>query len=205
MAAGDPEYVTVTAEHFTEPLGLPDLADAVPERRRELFAALMEDLDERGLVADVAWRDADNIQEVNLLIPGTPVHVHATAVNDATMVELAGLAGGLGLLHHHGGYVITLAGLRTLKRLFTRVRTEYGERSILEVLSATARPTAEAVAGELHGAPCRHANAGCRFMTDNEHCSISAAAVDTTLSSLAERQVVVRRNAVAPYEYNITF
>jgi hypothetical protein len=203
MAADPTEHVTITAEHFLGPLGMPDLSAALPDRRRELFAALVEDLAERGLVADIPRRpQSGSADEVDLRVPGTPVHVHLSAIGDMHITELVGLAAGLGL-HQRGGSVITLAGLKMLSRLFSFLRTECGGRSIVEALTDAEPPTADIVVGVLHGAPCRHPRASCRY-NSNGYCAISSSDVATTLDDLAKRQIVTRRNAVEPFEYSIT-
>jgi hypothetical protein len=203
MAAGSGEYVTISADHFLGPLGLPELQGALPQRRRELYEAIVERLREQGLVVEgAAGAPVGSVQEADLRIPGTPVHVHVSAIKEPQLNEIVTLLGGLGL-HHKGEYVITLAGLQALARLFTVLKTKYGERSVVEALSDAKPPTVEAVTGVLHGAPCRHPGAKCRYMEDGT-CTISVPAVGTTLADLARRAVVRRRNAVEPYEYAIT-
>lgn len=204
MAAA-PRYLTLTDEHFLGPLGLPEPDGALPRRRRELFAALVELLDERGLVADLPeGPEGQPLGEVNLHVPGTPVHVHLSAVGDAQLNEIAGIATGLGLLHQGGEYVITATGLKTLCRLFNRLRTAYGERSVVEALRTAKPPTPDGVTGLLHGAECRHPTAGCRYDTDG-YCTITSSVVTDTLADLAARGVVTRHNASPPFEYNVTF
>jgi hypothetical protein len=203
MAARSGEYLTISADHFLGPLGLPELRGALPQRRRELYEAIVEFLRGQGLVVDGATgAPAGAREEADLRIPGTPVHVHVSAIKEPQLNEIVTLLGGLGL-HHKGGYAITLAGLQALARLFSVLKTNYGERSVVEALTDAKPPTADAVTGVLHGAPCRHPGAKCRFMEDGT-CTISRPAVATTLTDLDERGVVRRLNAVEPYEYAIT-
>jgi len=99
---------------------------------------------------------------------------------------------------------IGLTSLQALRRLVRRLHTDLGERSIVEVLRTTKPPTAAAVAASLHGAPCRHPKAGCRYYA-NGTCTISRQVVATTLDDLTDRQIVQRRSAVEPREYKVTF
>lgn len=205
MAAAAP-YVTITAEHFFGPLGLAEPPQGtLPQRRRELFVALVELLDERGLVVRESAQPADRpLREVDLRVPGTPIHVHLGAVGDTEIQEAIAIASGLGLLHQGGEVILTFAGLKKLLGLFSRLKTQYGERSVIEALRDARPPTADGVAGVLHGAACRHPNADCRY-NESGLCAITASVVEDTLTSLAARGVVVARNAVAPIEYGVTF
>jgi hypothetical protein len=196
------EYVTITPEHFIAPLGLPELRGGDPVRRRELFEAVTEYLDERGLLARGGEIGRPATGELPLRVPGSPVHVRLGAVKDPELREIVALLGGLGILHDVK-HTITLTGLHALARLVSILRTEYGERSLVEVLRQATPPTAAAVAGILHGAPCRHPGAGCRFASGGV-CAIGEHAVATTLASLADRKVVNRLNAVEPYEYAVS-
>lgn len=58
------------------------------------------------------------------------------------------------------------------------------------------------MSGVLHGGPCRHPGAGCRYAREGT-CMVSTDAVATTLAGLAARSVLVRLNAVEPYEYQV--
>jgi hypothetical protein len=203
MAAGCGAYVTISADHFLGPLGLPELQGALPQRRRELYDAIVELLRKQDLVIEgTRGASAGAGDEADLRIPGTPVHVHISAVTEPQLNEIVTLLAGLGL-HHKGEYAITLAGLQALARLFSVLKTKYGERSVVEALTDATPPTADGVTGVLHGAPCRHPGANCRYMQD-ETCTISVAAVATTLADLESRGVVRRLNAVHPHEYAIT-
>lgn len=52
MAAQRPAHLTITAEHFLAPLGVPELQGGIPARRQELFAAVAAYLAERELVEE---------------------------------------------------------------------------------------------------------------------------------------------------------
>jgi hypothetical protein len=204
MATGSGEYVMISADHYLRPLGLPDLRGALPKRRHELFEAIVEYLRQDGLVIELpAGMPAGSAQEADLRIPGTPVHVHVSAIKQPQLNEIITLLGGLGLHERGGEYVITLAGLQALARLFSVLKTKYGERSIVEALRAAKPATAEAVTGILHGAPCRHPRASCRYMEDGT-CMIPEPAVATSLADLSSRGIVLRLNAVEPYEYSLS-
>jgi hypothetical protein len=203
MAAGSGEYVTVSVDHFLGPLRLPDLPGALPQRRRELYDAIVELLRADGLlVEDVVSAPASSQHDADLRIPGTPVHVHMSAIKEPHLNEIVTLLGALGL-HLRGEYAITFAGLQALARLVSVLKTQYGERSVVEALGATKPPAADGVAGILHGAPCRHPGANCRYMQEGT-CTISVSAVAATLSDLEGRGIVRRLNAVEPYEYAVT-
>jgi hypothetical protein len=183
----------------------PDLSPKTIADWRELLyddEAIVEYLHRQGLVLELATdMPADTAQEVELRIPGTPLHVHVSAIKEPQLNEIITLFGGLGLGEHR--FAITLTGLQALGRRFSLLKSEFGERSIAEALNDAKPPTADAVAGVLHGAPCRHPRAGCRYMRDGT-CTIVEPAVTGTLEDLARRGIVHRLNAVAPYEYAVT-
>lgn len=204
MATGSGEYIVISADHFLGPLGLPELPGALPQRRRELYEAIVEYLQHGGRIIERAkGTPTGSAQEADLRIPGTPVHVHVSAIKEPHLNEIITLLAGLGLHEQGGEYALTFAGLQALARLFSVLKTEYGERSIVEALRAVKPATADAVTGVLHGAPCRHPPAKCRFMQDGT-CTILEPAVTTILADLASRGVVRRLNAVEPYEYALT-
>jgi hypothetical protein len=204
MAARPGEYLTISEEHFLEPLGLPELEGALPARRRELYAAIVELLAEDGLIAKVASGSPVTLgQEAELRIPGTPVHVHISAITEPRLNEILTMGAALDF-HQKPEIPITLAGLQALWRLVTTLKTEYGERSVVEALGNAKPPSAETVTGILHGAPCRHPGKGCRYMQDGT-CTIPGSAVAQTLEHLEGRGVVQRLNAVEPIEYGVTF
>ena len=201
MADQRADRLTITAEHYLGPLNLPDLEGGVPERRQELFAAIVEYLAHRDLLEALDDRIETDPTEVHLRIPGTPIHVRAGAVGEPELREIVTLVGGLGLVHDPIT-TITLTGLLALRRLVQVLKTEYGERSVVESLREAHPPTVAAVSGILHGAPCRHARAGCQF--DREGiCTIDLDAVAATLADLVDRNVLRRLNAVEPYEYAV--
>jgi hypothetical protein len=201
MAAKSRPHLTITAEHFLGPLSMPELQGGIPARRRELFAAVAAYLALQDLLETP---DPDLIvepDELALRIPGTAVYVKLSAVGDPQLKEIIALLGGLGLLHEPKT-TITLTGLLTLGRLVTLLRAKYGERSIIEALREARPPTPAAVSGVLHGAPCRHLGAGCRYAQDGT-CTISMDAVTTTLGDLSRRGVLIELSAVEPHEYRL--
>lgn len=202
MAARSGEYVTISPDYFLQPLGLGELRGLPPRRRRELYNAIVDYLHQQGLVREFgAAVPGGTVQEVELRVPGTPLHVHVSAIKEPQLKEIISLLGGLGLVDHKAAF--TLTGLQTLARLVSVLKTEFGERSVVEALSDVKPPTADAVAGILHGARCRHPGASCRFLFDGT-CTINGPAVATTLEDLARRGIVRKLNAVAPYEYAVT-
>ena len=158
-------------------------------------------LSERGLVDEPSDKFATEPDEMPLRIPGTAVHVRLGAIREPELKEIIALVGGLGLLHEPT-LAISLTSLLALARLVQVLRTEYGERSMVEALRVAQSPTAASVAGVLHGAACRHPNAGCRFALDGT-CVVAGDAVAKTLADLAERGVLLRLNAVEPNEYRV--
>jgi len=202
--ADDQQSVVITEEHFFGPLGIDDVEGLLPEQRRELFAALVADLASRDLVLDppvmAGGRDTSDLE---LRLPGTPIHVHLAAVGDAEMKEIVMLLGIFGLTGDPGT-AIGLAGLQSVRRLVRKLHTDLGERSIVEMLGKAKPPTAVAVAALLHGAACRHPKAGCRYDRDGT-CSVTQRIVAATLNDLTQRQIVQRRSAVEPHEYKVAF
>jgi len=204
MAVDGGQSVVITEEHFLAPLGIDEVDGMLPERRRELFAAIVADLEERGLVVGRPGRvTARDPSDLELRLPGTPIHVRLAAVGDAEIKEIVTLLGVFGVTSDPITS-ISVAGLQSVRRLVRKLHTDLGERSIVEVLKKTKPPTADSVAAALHGAPCRHPKAGCRYEADGA-CTISQQEVALTLDDLTKRQIVLRRSAVEPHEYKVAF
>lgn len=201
MANRPADTLTITSEHFLAPLGLPELNGGSSERRRELFIAIVEFLATRDLLDERATPADRTPDELHLRVPGTPVHVRLGAIGEPELREIVALVGGLGLIDDPKT-TITLTGLLALSRLVQKLRTEYGERSIVEAIKDAQPRTAAAITGILHGAPCRHPSAGCRFAVDRT-CGIELDTAAATLENLVERNVLRRLNAAEPYEYAV--
>ena len=149
-------HVTLTLDHFLEPLGFTDDPRIQPRARRELFTAIVQYLSERGLVEGAGDAPAQDLTRLDLLIPGTPVHVAMSAVTDRELRELVALPTALGLAAHLNKEGITLSGLLALKHMVSRLHGEYGERSVVEVVAHLGKATVDDILTAMHGESCRH-------------------------------------------------
>jgi hypothetical protein len=195
-------HVTLTLDHFLEPLGFTDDSRMRPRARRELFMAIVEYLSERGLIEGVGDAHARDLTRLDLLIPGTPIHVALSAVTDPELRELVALPTALGLAAHLNKEGITLSGLLALKHMVSRLHGEYGERSVVEVVAHLGTATVDDILTAMHGESCRHPDAGCRYQHDGL-CQIGAPALEATLSDLAGRGVLHRRTTVEPVVWSV--
>jgi hypothetical protein len=194
--------LTLTLDHFLAPLGLPDDPRLQPRARRELFVAIIEYLNKRGLVEGVGDAPVQDLTRLDLLIPGTAIHVALSAVTDRELRELVALPTALGLAAHLNKEGITLSGLLALKHMVSRLHGEYGERSVVEVVAHLGRATVDDILAAMHGESCRHPGAGCRYAQDGL-CQIGVEALESTLSELAARGVLRRRTPVEPVVWSV--
>jgi hypothetical protein len=195
-------HVTLTLDHFLAPLGLPDDPRIQPRARRELFVAIIEYLDERGLIEGIGHAPTRDLTRLDLLIPGTPIHVALSAVTDRELRELVTLSTSFGLALHLDKEGITLSGLLALKHMVSRLHGEYGERSVVEVVAHLGKATVDDILAAMHGESCRHPGAGCRYARDGL-CQIGVEALESTLSALAARGVLRRRTTVQPVVWSV--
>jgi len=195
-------HVTLTLDHFLEPLGFTNDSRMQPRARRELFTAIVEYLGERGLIEGVGDAPARDLTRLDLLIPGAPIHVALSAVTDPELRELVALPTALGFAVHLNKEGITLSGLLALKHMVSRLHGEYGERSVVEVVAHLGKATVDDILTAMHGESCRHPGAGCRYTQDGQ-CQIGVEALESTLSELADRGVLRRRTTVEPIEWSL--
>jgi len=195
-------HITLTLDHFLEPLGVTDDPRIQPRARRELFAAIVEYLSGRGLIEGVGDAPAQDLTRLDLLIPGIPIHVALSAVTDRELGELIALPTAIGLAAHMNKEGITLSGLLALKHMVSRLHGEYGERSVVEVVAHLGKATVDDILTAMHGESCKHPGAECRYMQDG-HCQMSVEALESTLGELTARGVLRRRTTVEPIVWSL--
>lgn len=196
--------VVLTPDSFLGSLGLSSLEHRLrdPAQRDLLFRLAVDFLKDHVPPAHSPKTDIA-INELPLKVPGTSIVVRLGKLEQGELEKLLVLAlyvAGTGSIDVKS---VTVAGLVALRDRVDRLRKEYGESSIFDVLGEVDRPTIRDVTLALHGKPCRYPKADCRFRNhDGEECSISKDQVEKTVEDLVVRRILRRRNAVDPYEYS---
>ncbi len=199
------DQVTISRDSFLEPLGMADLGDG--ERSREEFDALYalaveycgtNDLIVAGAVPGQA------LSELAWKVPGTAITVRLGGLGDGELKAILGLA----LFVIASGVPPTALALTPLVAALGRIRklrTAYGERSVVEVLARAKPADARNVLLALYGKPCLHPDAGCRFLDgESGACGISLEEVEKLLTWLVDEEVLRQLNPTDPIEYRVS-
>lgn len=195
----------MSRDSFLEPLGAGGVSAKVrsPQERDALFDLTVEFFDQRGLIESESPGREEVGAELPLKVPGAPITVR---LSKPTSEELAGLLA-VAVAVFGGGIPPGSFGvnaLHALARRIRRLRTEYGETSIVEGVQEAKPPTCEQITLVLHGHPCRHPDAGCRFMDAKRRvCSIEQTDVSETLAWLIDNEVIRQLNPTEPVEYGL--
>lgn len=195
--------VTVTRDSFLEPMGLTEVAAGLrsPEQVDALYRLVLEYAAEAGAVEDLP-ESGVGMGELPLRLPGG-YSLSLGKLDLGSMQTLLAL-GGVLLSMSFPPAGITLAAVVLVQDRLTKLKAEYGERSVVDAVAETKPATVRDVTLALYGKPCRHPDAGCRFVAAaTGTCGIGLDAVGTTLDALVERKVLARLNAVEPIEYGI--
>ncbi|GAB3988292.1 hypothetical protein GCM10029978_110300 [Actinoallomurus acanthiterrae] len=201
------EEFVLTQETFLRVLGLSEIENGLrsPDDRHALYTAAIELVRQsRIMVESPDWTPAST--SLDLRVPGTSIIIRLSRWQKEELTGAITAAAMVIGMAQSDPKTLTAAGVLALATRVSRLRAEYGERSIIEVLPSPARPTAAAITLLLHGNPCRHPESGCRFRAaDGRHCAISREQVKETANLLVERGVLRVKNAVEPHEYAIVF
>jgi hypothetical protein len=174
--------------------------------REALFGIAVEYFVQQGCIVRQDTGDASMHSELPLHIPGTAVTVRLGAPQREELVALIGAAALLVGAGKVDLRTITLATLSALLYRIRKVQAQYGERSVIEAISEIPRPTAEAIALDLFGKPCRFPETDCRYQSAHDvTCAITLDLVSATLADLEKRGIVRRLNAVDPIEFGLVF
>ena len=198
---------TLTPDTFLNVLGLREVEQQLRgvDQREALFKLTVAFLKERALPAEVLPNNA-SLAEFPLRVPGTAVVVRLSGSVQQEVAALLGVAGyllGSGMLDAKS---VTLVGVMALLTRLRKLRTDFGERSIVDVLGEVDRKTARNVASLLYGKPCRYPRSNCRYRAPNgEHCIIGLNQVEATLNDLVERNILRRLTAAEPTEFTVVF
>ena len=204
---GDGADVEFTRDRFLEPLGLDRLSPLLtrPEVRDAVFNLVVAHLGDIGVL--------DRLPHLAVGGNGLPMRVGSTrfvvSLSPPTKEEIGWLGAALLAvlqLDVPGSDLLLAAPVPELVKRFRKLRAEYGELSVVDSLGE-GDPTAEGVAGRVHGNACREPDAGCRFMVESgvgATCGISLQQAQETLDHLVDVRGVLRRmNASAPLEYRV--
>ncbi|HEX9668260.1 MAG TPA: hypothetical protein VGC93_02140 [Thermoanaerobaculia bacterium] len=200
-----PAQVVITRDTFLGQLGLMDLSSRIRDRREgdEVYKAVLGFLQAENAV-ELREASGGQVRELNLMIPGTPLHVRLTSelkekLNGLMIIALILLGIGQGAWPTVGTAV--LAGLVAK---ITKLRKEYGELCIVESLGEVAKRSDESVCTNLYGRPCRYPNAACQFMkSEGQTCLFGLAEIKQTLTALEARDVLRRENSVEPFIWKV--
>jgi len=212
--------VILSRETFVRQLDLERVVDAVgsPAELERLYDITSEWLRQEGHATPVAAGDGGS--EMNLKLPGLPIHVRLSAPT-RDEIELFVTAGVmlLGAMRADPGTL----GVGAVVALLTRVRllrARYGELCLVEAIGELKRPTARNICASLLGKPCRRPKANCQFHQDGDPngdpggsetdsrrgtCGFALEPVQITIGALEERKIIRRLNAVDPAEYGVVF
>lgn len=195
----------ITRDTFLDQLGLTELSSKIRDRREgdRIYEAVLDFLQAEDALDP---RDASmgQVRELNLMIPGTPLHVRLTSelkekLNGLMIIALILLGVGQGVWPTVGTAV--LAGLVAK---ITRLRKEYGELCIAESLGEIAKRSDESICVNLYGRPCRYPSAKCQFMkSEGQTCLFGLAQIRQTLTALETKDILRRENSVEPFIWKI--
>jgi hypothetical protein len=199
--------IVVDRETFFDQLGLRNVKARIRDRKEgdRVCATIIEFLRAEGVI-ELEESSEDQLRELNLMIPGTSLHVALTSELKVKLKDLALIALillGIG----QGAWPAVAAGLLTnLIAKISTVRKQYGERCILESLGEINQRSREAICVNLYGHPCRYPRAGCQFMKpEGETCGFGLDGIQQTLHSLEAREIIRRENSVEPFIWKIVF
>jgi hypothetical protein len=197
------EYSILTPDAFLRTLGLRDLESFVTtaNQRDALFRVAIDYMKTEGKFIEdgsAGWHG-----EMSMRIPGSALVVRLGKPGEKELAAILAIIAALMGTGHLDAKTVTLTAALAIMKRVSKVKAEYGERSIIEIVSKLPRPTAKDVTLELFGNKCRNPKASCRYMTSNDFCQISLEQVEATITSLEEREIVRKLNATPPIEYGI--
>jgi hypothetical protein len=97
----------------------------------------------------------------------------------------------------------TAAGARSVASRISRLRTENGERSVVETILTLGAPTQDDALAVLSGRVCPHANANCRLIAEDGRCAIDAPALASIVDDLVDRRILERDGPLSPERYRV--
>lgn len=197
------EYAVLTPDAFLRTLELRELEPLVTtaNQRDALFRVAIEYIKTEGKFIEddsVGWHG-----EMSMRVPGSALVVRLGKPSEKELAAILAIVAALMGTNHLDAKSVTLTAALAIMNRVSKVKAEYGERSIIEVVSKLPRPTAKEVTLELFGNKCRNPKASCRYMDSNNMCQISLGQVESTITSLEEREIVRKLNATPPIEYGI--
>lgn len=200
------QYVTITEDTFLTILLGPaasQLPNMAPAQKGDVYAVVVEYLRQQGQIVGRPG-DVQLPNELPLKIPGAAFVVclsMPTREELSALIALSVLLAGSGSVDLKGlGVTALLAALTRIRKL----RAEYGERSIVDIIAQMAPVTARDIVLSLHGKPCRYPKGTCQFLAeDSMTCALSLEEASRTLSALVERRVVRTLNAVPPLQFGL--
>jgi len=199
----DENSLTLTRDNFVKVLGLDKVVSYVPDRERVtvLYGVLLEFLQSRGSLSAV--ESSLGTGDLAFRVPGTAVHFRLTGLLTDSLTDLVTAY----LLIEKiapGRHELVLAGLtKTVMGHLSRLRTELGERCVVESMGETAPPTTENICLNLLNNMCRYPKANCQFMDRDSVCSIPLSASKETLESLEAKKLVRKIRTIEPQEWAI--
>ena len=201
--ADEKEYEILTRDTFAKRLQLTHFESRLRDRdvASGLYALLSEYLSSLGVVRVFPTRaPADAL---SFIVPGTPIHVNLKEVPKEA-IETFALC--YLLIQHQvtAQPVLVVASLvKSVWKNLSVLDVQRGERCIVESLAEVQITTAEEVALNLTGAPCRYPDRGCQFLNNCGKCSISLDATDRTLQELEKKKVVQLKVFTDPKEWQV--
>src|ERR1700722_9788629 len=162
MRKTDEGSPTLTRDNFVNVLHLDRATSHVRDRERLsiLYGLVLEFLKSSGSLSSV---DADQSGDVAFRVPGTAVHFRLTGLVQDSLRDLV-TAYLLVEKVAAGRHELVLAGLvKTVMEHLSLLRTNLGERCVVESLGEITPGTAENVCVNLFNNLCRYPRANCQF------------------------------------------
>jgi hypothetical protein len=204
MNDSDENSLTLTRDNFVNVLRLNKVLSHVPDRERVtvLYAVVLEFLRSTGSLSAV--ESFSGTLDLAFRIPGSAVHFRLSGLLRDSLTDLVTAY----LLIEKiapGRHELVLAGLvKTVMEHLSRLRTELGERCVVESMGEIAPPTTENICLNLLNNICRYPKASCQFMDRDSICTIQLSVTKETLESLEARKLVRKIRTIEPQEWTVT-
>jgi hypothetical protein len=191
----------ITPETYLDALGIDIPAGTLtdPDHRAVLYGLVVEFLGGAGAAEPTSGEPLGGGLEMRLMRTAVHVKLGMPTLDELKVfVMVAAVAVGAA----PDPEALTAAAVFALRQRIAKTDARFGERSVVDAVLERKRATAADVVLSLHGKPCRHPAAGCRYLDDGL-CGLILEPAERVVEELTERQILKRLTAAPPPEYRI--